>query len=100
MTYWKSPTKIAEDDMGRAPQVISPIEPRCMKRAEAAAYLSLDPSSLDVWVAKGIVPGPIPGTHRWDRRAIDAALDRLSGLQQDESLDDSYEAWKAAQGKS
>jgi hypothetical protein len=26
------------------------------------------------------MPGPIPGTHKWDRKAIDASLDRLSGL--------------------
>jgi hypothetical protein len=26
------------------------------------------------------MPGPIAGTRRWDRRAIDAALDRLSNL--------------------
>jgi hypothetical protein len=26
------------------------------------------------------MPGPIPGTHKWDKKAIDAALDALSGL--------------------
>jgi hypothetical protein len=31
-------------------------------------------------VRKGIMPTPLPGTHRYDRKAIDAALDRLSGL--------------------
>jgi hypothetical protein len=28
----------------------------------------------------GIVLGPIPGTRRWDRKAIDAALDKRSNL--------------------
>jgi hypothetical protein len=45
------------------------------------------------WVRRGIAPGPIPGTHIWDRKAIDAALDRASGLAptQEES---NYAAWK------
>ena len=32
------------------------------------------------WIRRGILPGPIPGTHKWDRKAIDRALDRASGL--------------------
>ncbi|WP_245517461.1 MULTISPECIES: hypothetical protein [Methylobacteriaceae] len=42
---------------------------------------------------KGIVPGPIAGTHRWDRRAIDRALDRRSGLISDATT--SIDEWLA-----
>lgn len=58
------------------------IEPRCLSREDAAAYAGCDSlSTFSDWVRRGILPGPIPGTHRWDRKAIDAALDRASGLQ-------------------
>jgi hypothetical protein len=44
---------------------------------------------------KGIMPGPIPGTRLWDRKALDAAMDRLSGLTQRTSEAD---AWFAEYG--
>ena len=31
-------------------------------------------------VAKGIMPTRLPGTRLWDSRAIDHALDKMSGL--------------------
>ena len=45
--------------------------PRVLDRQIATAYCSLTPSGLSAWVR---------GTKRWDRRAPDAALDRISGL--------------------
>ncbi|QFR34722.1 hypothetical protein GBB76_17325 [Ancylobacter sp. TS-1] len=51
-----------------------------MAKAQAAAYCGLTPSGFSAWVKAGIVPGPIPGTQRYDRKAIDAALDRHSGI--------------------
>lgn len=57
------------------------IAPRCLTRVQAAEYCGCETvEAFDGWVRKGIVPGPIAGTHRWDRRAIDRALDRRSGL--------------------
>ncbi|NML93760.1 hypothetical protein [Novosphingobium olei] len=45
------------------------------------AYLGdIKPATYDSWQAKGIVPGPVPGTNRYDIRAHDAVLDRLGGL--------------------
>ena len=67
------------------------IAPRCLTRAQAAEYCGCDTvEAFDGWVRKGIVPGPIVGTHRWDRRAIDRALDRRSGLLSDatQSIDE------------
>jgi hypothetical protein len=55
--------------------------PRCLNRRQAADYCGCGSlSSFDDWVRRGIVPGPIPGTRRWDRKAIDAALDKNSNL--------------------
>lgn len=54
---------------------------RGLSKQEAAEYCGCETTgAFDRWRAKGIVPGPIPGTARWDRRALDAALDRASGL--------------------
>jgi hypothetical protein len=55
--------------------------PRCLNRRQAADYCGCGSlSAFDDWVRRGIVPGPIPGTRRWDRKAIDAALDKSSNL--------------------
>jgi len=55
-------------------------EPRLMTGAEAAAYLGLTPASFSKWVADSRAPKPLPGTRRWDRKAIDLALDEISGI--------------------
>ncbi len=70
---------------------------RLLTKAEAAAYCSLEKSGFMDWVRKGRLPGPIPGTYRWDRLAIDRALDKLSGLVRDPSPDALYNEWKAGQ---
>ena len=51
-----------------------------MTRSEAASYCALSPEAFSAWVGSGKVPGPLPGTKRWDRTAIDRAIDRMSGL--------------------
>jgi excisionase family DNA binding protein len=57
------------------------ITPRLISKREVAAYLGYSEKSLEKLVAAGVIPGPIAGTHRFDRRAIDAALDRASGIE-------------------
>lgn len=60
------------------------ITPRGLTREQAAEYCGCETTdAFDNWVRREIVPGPIPGTKRWDRRAIDRALDRRSGLTAD-----------------
>jgi len=52
-----------------------------MTKEEAAEYVGCQTlAAFDAWRAKGIVPGPMAGTNRWDRKALDAALDRASGI--------------------
>ena len=76
--------------------VIGSLEPRGLSREVGAAYCGLTPEGFDQWVKRGILPGPIPGTQRWDRKAIDLALDRASGLQlpQDDLTRSPYDQWK------
>jgi hypothetical protein len=69
--------------------------PRCLTVREAAAYAGCNTvSAFRDWVRKRIMPGPLPGTHRYDRKAIDAALDRLSGLSANIVEPSEYESWK------
>lgn len=58
----------------------APLAPRVLTKAQAAAYCSLTESGFEHWVATGKLPGAMKGTRRWDRTAIDLALDRLSGF--------------------
>lgn len=70
------------------------ITPRGLSKEDAAAYCGCATvAAFDDWVARGIIPGPIPGTHRWDRKAIDSYLDRASGLQP--TIGTAFDDWKA-----
>ncbi len=71
---------------------------RCFSREQAARYLSLSLSAFDSWVRQGIIPGPVAGTHRWDRKAIDLALDKRSNIVV--TMPSAYDEWKAGQDES
>jgi hypothetical protein len=74
-------------------------QPRGMTRDEAAAYCGCETvATFSDWVRRGIVPRALPGTHRWDRKAIDAALDRASSLES--KLQQSpLEVWRARRAR-
>jgi hypothetical protein len=67
--------------------------PRLLTRRQAATYCGLSAEGFDQWVRRDIVPGPIPGTQRWDRKAIDLALDRASGI--GTTTETAFDDWKA-----
>ncbi|MET4603262.1 hypothetical protein ABIB90_002740 [Bradyrhizobium sp. JR4.1] len=76
------------------------IAPRGLTKADAAAYCGCSEDAFDTWVKKGLVPGAIPGTQRWDRKAIDWYLDRASGLPTGETVSsDPLAAWQASRAK-
>lgn len=77
---------IRADDM-------SPGAVRLLTPSQAAAYCGLTVGGLREWVEANRIPGPLPGTRRYDRLAIDRALDRLSGLTSHEPSP--LEKWKA-----
>ena len=70
---------------------------RGMTKQEAADYCGCETlAAFDRWRQKGIVPPAIPGTNRWDRKALDAALDRASGLVSESRPEASpFQRWKA-----
>jgi len=51
-----------------------------MSGAAAADYCGVTPQTFAGWIAAGIIPPAVPGTRRWDRKAIDMALDKASGI--------------------
>lgn len=73
------------------------VSPRLMTKAEAAAYCAVTPSRFYQLVKAGTLPGPIPGTTRYDRIAIDRALDKLGGLTAQAELSD-FDKWLAEDG--
>ncbi len=75
------------------------LPPRCLTKADAAAYCGCSEDAFDTWVKKGLVPGAIPGTQRWDRKAIDWYLDRASGLGTESASSDPLAAWRASRAQ-
>jgi hypothetical protein len=71
---------------------------RLLSRLRAAAYCDLSPGTFSNWVAAGRLPPPLPGTRRWDRHAIDVALDKLSGTKAPSIApsDDPFAEWELA----
>ncbi|MEY9427023.1 hypothetical protein ABH975_002338 [Bradyrhizobium ottawaense] len=68
---------------------------RGMTKEDAAIYCGCaTTAALDVWIRKGIVPGAIPGTNRWDRKAIDLALDRVSNIVESAPAGSLLAEWK------
>jgi len=74
--------------------------PLVLTRPEAAALCSVCPSTFDNWVRKGIVPGPMAGTRRWSRVAIERAIagDRSAPAADNDNLSP-FEAWKLANAR-
>lgn len=68
---------------------------RLLTRTEGAQHCRLTPSGFSRWVKDGRLPGPIPGTKRWDSVALDRALDKLSGLSDATAPRSAYERWRA-----
>ncbi|MGO7758802.1 helix-turn-helix transcriptional regulator [Rhizobium ruizarguesonis] len=72
-------------------------EPRLIGRKQAADYLGIAESTFSLWVATYKMPPCIPGTRKWDRRAIDAKLDEVSGLSVNDD-EDPYDKWMREHG--
>ena len=70
------------------------LEPRILTKKQAAVYCGLTESGFQAWIDAGRVPGPLPGTKRYDRLAIDRALNTLSGISNSEEASSAYDAWK------
>lgn len=56
------------------------LAPRLLSKALAASYCDVSPARFDRWRKDGMMPDPLPGTARWDRIDIDAAIEDLKKL--------------------
>lgn len=65
---------------------------RLVGEKEAAAALGIELATFRSWVASGKLPKPIAECGKYDLKALDAALDRLSGLG---GASNALDAWKA-----
>jgi hypothetical protein len=68
--------------MSNRSQLPPGITKRGLPRSQAAEYCDLSPGTFDAQVDAGLLPKPLPflGTRKvWDVKALDDALDRLSG---------------------
>jgi hypothetical protein len=73
-------------------------ESRLQSKAGICAYLGhISAATYDAWQAKGIVPGPVPGTNRFDVRQHDHVLDAKLGLQPKQMLSP-LEEWERCHG--
>ena len=69
--------------------------PRLLGRKDAAAYCGIAESTFSMWVASDKMPPAVPGTRKWDKRAIDAKLDEISGLANDANPQETdLQRWK------
>jgi hypothetical protein len=53
--------------------------PRLLNKSQAAAYCGATLPTFGKWIARGLIPKALP-MRRWDRKALDLALDKMSGL--------------------
>ena len=64
---------------------------RLATEKEAADYIGLDLATFRAWVECGRLPKPIADCGKYDLKAIDLALDRISGLG---SASNALDAWR------
>ena len=78
---------------GQANSIRTGIGSAIVEREQAAAYCSLSPGTFSRWVSQGLLPKAILGTARWDLKAIDSAINSLSGLEHIEQS--ALDLWRA-----
>jgi hypothetical protein len=69
--------------------------PRFATEKEAATALGVELAIFKGWVECGRLPKPLPDCGKYDLKAIDAAVDRMSGLG---SSTNALDAWRETKG--
>ena len=62
--------------------------PRWLNQQQAAVYLGVSPATFRTEIKHGVWPGPGRRLNLWDRKALDAASDRLSDLSTAATIED------------
>lgn len=63
-------------------ETAEPLAPRALTGSQAAAYVGVSPKTFTKLVEKGMFDAPmvLADQRRWDRLALDRAMDRISGI--------------------
>ncbi|MDT3382529.1 hypothetical protein RNI52_34705 [Labrys neptuniae] len=75
------------------------LAPRLLTRRQAAAYCGASIPTFNKWVLAGVLPQSVSITNRWDRLALDAELNKRSGLNRPESAEDAFDRWERERAK-
>jgi hypothetical protein len=68
--------------------------PRLITKKAAAAHCGVSAPTFVKWVLAGAMPPALPVIKKWDRKAIDLALDKASGLEvHSEPTESALEKW-------
>ena len=68
---------------------------RLANRCQLAEDSGISDREVSNWVTRGLLPPPLSGTRRWDFKAVEQHLDRLSGLTALGSENDPFAEWMA-----
>lgn len=71
------------------------MRPRLLDDVDAAAATGLPLATFRAWVQSGRLPAPLPDCGLYDMKAINSALDRVSGLGGPANALDSWRARNA-----
>jgi hypothetical protein len=78
-------------------QLANDNEPRLLTKKAIAAYCGVSVPTFSAWVLAGIMPPAYSTTRMWDRRAIDAKLDKDCKLVL-APTQDAFDKWKRERG--
>lgn len=68
--------------------------PLVVTRQQAADMCRISVTTFDSWVRKNIVAGPIPGTRRWSRIALERSLSGSTDEPATIAETSAFEQWK------
>jgi hypothetical protein len=76
---------------------VRPVSPRLLTKGQICDYLgAISPATYDKWHSRGWVPGPVPGTTRYDIRQHDHLLDKRLGISSAARKLSPLEEWELA----
>lgn len=83
---------------------LPPGDRRVFNRKEAASYIGVSVGYFNSLVEADLMPPALPMSRvkRWDKEALDVALNKMSGVvprASDNSPKLAYDAWKASRGQ-
>ena len=85
---------------GIGPHSLHPVEiPRGLTRRQAANVYGLSLSGFDKARREGKIPAPTLPGRRFDRRLLDASMDRLSGISSQGDAETPLMAWRASHAR-